>query len=83
MTMDTFVHKPKFDVGEKVYTWYYSVRQVGEVIAVKGQKARVRFKDCEGYTKEHWRHFSRLRKISNSLDSTLGAAISFNGDKTQ
>jgi len=43
-------------VGDKVYTWYYGVRHVAEVIEIKESKARLRFK----WNVENWRPISEL-----------------------
>lgn len=50
-------------VGDKVYTWYYGVCHVATVIAIKGKKARLRFRNVSGWEVEHWRPISKLEKV--------------------
>ena len=50
-------------VGDKVYTWYYGIRHVATVIAVKGKRARLRFRNESGWEVEHWKPISSLKRV--------------------
>jgi hypothetical protein len=49
-------------VGDKVYTYYYGIRHIATVIAIRGQMARLRFTNESGWEVEHWRRISTLKK---------------------
>jgi hypothetical protein len=52
-------------VGDKVYTWYYGIRHIGTVVALRGKRARVRFRNESGWEVEHWRNVEFLEKVKS------------------
>jgi hypothetical protein len=49
-------------VGDKVYTYFFNVKLIAEVVEIKGNKARLRF-NYKGKTKYHWRDVDTLKKV--------------------
>jgi hypothetical protein len=50
-------------VGDKVYTYYYNIRHIATIVAIKGSRARLRFLNESGWEVEHWRPLRGLKKV--------------------
>jgi hypothetical protein len=50
-------------VGDRVFTYYYGIRHIATVVAIKGQRARLQFFNESGWAVEHWRPIKYLKKV--------------------
>ena len=57
-------------VGDMAYISYFGVSQKGEIIKVGRTRARLRFKNQRGYTKEAWRPFKYIYELTTRGSDT-------------